>query len=216
MALVGTALARGKAPDALGATDAPAAARWLRKAADAKCSQGYFGLGSAFANGWGMDTDVEAAEKWWRRAAEAGLVHAQYNLGALHYDQTEGLRDGRFALIDGKKYYNAPPKAMREAKKWLGKAAEGGHERAKLLFDRIQEHEKEAKEEQEKKKEATAKMEREKEREKAKEAQKEKKPKGDQPKQKEKQPKTAKKKKPATQGPGAVDPEDVAWKFPKL
>ena len=58
-----------------------AAARALKRRAEAGDAFAQSLLGTLYNRGWGVGLDPRAAHAWWTRAARAGLLNATYNLG---------------------------------------------------------------------------------------------------------------------------------------
>lgn len=67
-----------------------------------------FGLGSLYANGWGVPLDDAMALEWYRRAAGQGHAEAQYSIGVM-YQNGWGVEQ-----------------SDAEALKWMQQAADGG------------------------------------------------------------------------------------------
>lgn len=67
-----------------------------------------FGLGSLYANGWGVPLDDAKALEWYQRAANQGHAEAQYSIGVMYQN---GWGVGQ---------------SDAEALKWIQQAADGG------------------------------------------------------------------------------------------
>jgi TPR repeat protein len=68
-----------------------------------------FGLGSLYANGWGVPLDDAKALEWYERAANQGHAEAAYNIGVM-YQNGWGVEQ-----------------SDAEALRWIQMSAEGGH-----------------------------------------------------------------------------------------
>lgn len=84
--------------------------KWFNKAAKQGYVSAYSMLGNSYFQGQGVKTDVQEAIKWYRAGAEGGDRVAQSNLASMY--------------INSDDYYNA--------KKWLDRASEQGHAKAKF------------------------------------------------------------------------------------
>ena len=103
--------------------DYPAAAKWLRIAAEGGHSGAQYSLGTLYAKGVeGVPQDVSSAVKWYRTAAERGHIEAQYVLGELYLFGDEGV-----------------PRDVPVAVKWYRTAAERGHMEAQYSLGSVYE-----------------------------------------------------------------------------
>ena len=101
-------------------------AYWSQKASDQGAPAAQRNMGIFYAMGLGgLKKDVNKALELWKKAAEAGDSEAQYALGSCYAGDVE--------YYDPDKIYQNMP----EAKKWLQKAADQGHERAKETLERL-------------------------------------------------------------------------------
>ena len=99
---------------------------WLQKAAAQGAPPAQRNMGTFYAMGLGgLKKDVNKALELWKKAAEAGDSEAQYALGLCYAGDAE--------YYDPDKIYQNMP----EAKKWLQKAADQGHEGAKEALERL-------------------------------------------------------------------------------
>lgn len=142
--------------------DEAKAVEWYRKAADQENEWAERLLSLCYSEGRGVEKDEAKAVELMRRSAEHGLEWAQYNLGRYFEYGFLGLkRDTRSAIkwyltansngcdsVEllyklGNLYWNGAPSSdfQRDEGKaieyWL-KAARGGHEKAKKLFDAME------------------------------------------------------------------------------
>jgi uncharacterized protein len=86
-----------------------AAAKDLRRSAEAGDASAQYRLGQLYDEGTGVPQDYGQAKEWFEKAAKQGHVGAQVNLGTL-YLQGEGA-----------------PQSAQMALFWLSRAAEQGH-----------------------------------------------------------------------------------------
>lgn len=101
-------------------TDAEAAARWHRRAAEDGHVLAAHNLGNAYAAGRGVPRDPQEAVKWWTFAAEAGDAIPQLRLGEAYETGAGVERDaGRAA-------------------EWYRRAAAAGSEAAQAALDRLE------------------------------------------------------------------------------
>jgi len=70
-------------------------------------------LGTAYADGWGVDQSNYVAMTWFRKAADLGYPQAMYDVGSM-YLNGQGV-----------------PRDEGQARYWIRRAAEGGDENAK-------------------------------------------------------------------------------------
>ena len=85
-----------------------AAARALKRRAEAGDAIAQSLLGTLYNRGWGVGMDPRAAHAWWTRAARAGVINALYNLGVTWSvgrgataDPTQGYALMRAAQLRG-------------------------------------------------------------------------------------------------------------------
>ena len=110
-------------------------------------------LGGAYSRGKGLEKDFTKAKYWFEKAADAGSPEAKYYLALMHIipgfqmhdmskaaqylleSATAGLPDAQYDL--GVLLYTGPcdvEEDLIQARYWIGKAAEAGHEAAKAFW----------------------------------------------------------------------------------
>jgi len=95
-----------------------ALAEWQALANDGD-SDGQFGMGRLYANGFGVDLDDDEALKWYSLAADQGHAKAMCNIAVMHANGW------------------GVPQSDAEAFKWYGLAAEHGDTMAQINLARM-------------------------------------------------------------------------------
>ena len=118
----------------------------LQKDAEAGDALAQLNLGAAYDNGMGVKRDIEQALIWYQKAAEQGLAEAQFNLAHLLVTEEistvaaaewmlkaaeQGMVDAEFLM--GVIYAEGIGVEIDpvESRRWLEKAANKGHIRAR-------------------------------------------------------------------------------------
>jgi TPR repeat protein len=119
-------------------------------------AEALFLMGTAYAEGLGVEVDPEEAVLWYRRAAELGNVLAQHNLGNVHFagegvPQSDSLAvewwlkaasqgDAIPALRLGTMYEDGRgvTRDLAEARRWYGESASRGNQAAEEALQRLE------------------------------------------------------------------------------
>lgn len=117
----------------------------LQQGATAGNAYDQLNLGAAYDNGIGVTRDIDKALYWYQKAAEQGVAEAQFNLAHLMVSEEmsavvaaewmrkaaeQGMVDAEYLM--GVSYAEGIGVAIdrREARRWLQRAVEKGHEEA--------------------------------------------------------------------------------------
>src|SRR5262249_19147488 len=92
---------------------------WYEKAADKGDAYGMTGLGTLYAEGWGVTKDYAKAREWYEKAADKGSAGAMVELGGFYENGHGGARD------------------FAKAREWYQKTANKDDEDAKARLERL-------------------------------------------------------------------------------
>lgn len=124
--------------------DAGEAMKWYERSAEAGFPKAQYTLGMLYLDGTGTKKDMQMAELWMRFAAKQGNQEAKNNLATMHAQRGEVEQAAEiWAELAAAGEVNAQcnlgmcfmrgmgrPRDLHEARRWLAKAADQGHQMA--------------------------------------------------------------------------------------
>lgn len=95
------------------------AATLFKTAANLNQKGAMWRLGHCYEYGHGVEKNLKMAHDWYKKSAELGSSEGQWRLGQCY------------------RYSRGAPRNIKEALKWYKKAADQGHEKAKEVYDQL-------------------------------------------------------------------------------